>query len=338
MSDFVSLPDDETALWGGGQLMEQSSPSCDVRVLNMGERVEMARHRTRDFYACLRREVLEGNPALKTEEQEELRAHYPVMMSARQNPPDLAATIYTERRQYPVAAILETEEAVVLDAGCGYGSESFLFASLGARVVAVDNDGGKIRIARARQAFFEKVLGRALGVTFVTADLNEYAPEVENLTLTWVASVLAAIPEQADFLRRVYAATRGGGQVMVTDMNLWNPLFLVGEYRRRRRAAHVNGAFAREQDFGAMFARRGRVGARYLGEDGAVFDDVQFFQPNSLGRLFVSAGWEPTAFCFSGYVPPLLARLGLTALEPVLARAPIVSRMGYFYLGIGRKA
>ena len=43
-----------------------------------------------------------------------------------------------------------------------------------------------------------------------------------------------------------------GGRLMVTDMNLWNPLFLAGEYRRRKRAAAENAAFAREQNFGAI--------------------------------------------------------------------------------------
>lgn len=292
---------------------------------------------TRTFYKQLRSEILQGSPALTPAERSLLRSHYPVMMSPEQNPPELAAAIYVERRKIPVAAILETMLPVVFDAGCGYGSESFLFASLGAQVIAVDNDGEKIRIARLRQKFFEQQFQRALDICFVVADLNEYVPTVQDLSLTWLASVLAAIPQQDAFLKRVHDATRAGGQIMVSDMNLWNPLFLVSEYRRRRRAARTNRAFAARQNFRAMFARRGRTGARYFSENDSTFDDVQFFQPRSLRRLYESVGWQTTAFYFSGYIPPALARLGLTSFEVRLAHLPLLARFGYFYLGVGVK-
>lgn len=294
-------------------------------------------HLTRSFYFLLAREVHLGNPNLNGSAHSLLRSHYPVMLAPEKNPPELAATIYAERRQYPVAAILETENAVVFDAGCAFGSESFLFASLGARVLAVDNDAEKIRIARLRQTYYEEKFQRALDITFVVADLNEYVPEMQNISLTWLASVLAAIPSQEKFLKRVYDATRYGGQVMVSDMNLWNPLFLVGEYRRRQRAAKTNHAFAREQNFGAMLARRGRTGARYFSENGSTFDDVQFFQPRSLRRLYETVGWKTDAFYFSGYIPPFLARWGMTRLETIFPRVSLLSQLGYFYLGVGVK-
>lgn len=290
-----------------------------------------------NFYSFLRREVVEGNPALDAPAQSLLRAHYPVMLSPQRNPPALAATIYAERRQHPVASICATTDPFVLDAGCGYGSESFLFASLGARVVAVDADPEKIRIAQLRQPYFEQQLQRPLDITFRVADLDHYTPDTPNLSLTWLASVLAAIPHQDAFLVRIRESTRSGGQVMVSDMNLWNPLFLVGEYRRRQHAATTNLAFARVQDFRAMFTRRARVGARYFSQNGSTFDDVQFFQPLSLRTLYQATGWQPAGFYFSGYIPPALARLGMTPLETWLPRVPLISQFGYFYLGVGVK-
>ncbi len=296
-----------------------------------------ARDKAFDFYQILRREVMHGNPALDAAALERVRAHYPVMIDAARNPPALAATIYAERRKYPVAATLETQNASVFDAGCGYGSESFLFASLGARVLAVDNDAEKICIARVRQKFFEEKFQRAFDITFGVADLDTYLPEIKNLSLTWLASVLAALLHQENFLRRVHDTTRDGGQVMVSDMNLWNPLFLIGEYRRRQRAARVNAAFAREQNFRAMFERRARVSARYFSENDATFDDVQFFHPHALRRLYESVGWRSPKFYFSGYIPPLVARMGLSSLETLLPRVPVLSQLGYFYLGVGVK-
>jgi SAM-dependent methyltransferase len=289
------------------------------------------------FYHTLRDEVVNGNPALVVADQTRLRSHYPVMLSPN-NPVELAATIYAQRRQYPVAAILATSRPVVFDAGCGYGSESFLFASLGARVIAVDIDAEKIRIARLRQPYYESIFEKKLAIEFQVADLDTYVPPINDLSLTWLASVLAAIPNQDRFLQVVFDATRPGGQVMISDMNLWNPLFLFGEWRRRERAKRVNAAFAQNADFGAMLNRHGRIGARYFtAAEGHLFDDVQFFSPATLKRLLCQVGFHSIQFHFSGFIPPLLARLGLTRGELLCARVPGIAHMGYFYLGIGHK-
>ena len=299
---------------------------------------DSARKVVLDFYALLRCEVTAIDSCLCRSDFESLRSHYPVMMTPRRHPIELAATIYAERRQHPVAATLATESAVVFDAGCGYGSESFLFASLGARVIAVDVDAEKIRIARLRQPHYEDAFKRKLDIEFQVADLDAYVPESKNLSLTWLASVLAAIPNQDRFLRRVFDTTRPGGSIMVSDMNLWNPLFLWSEWRRRERAKRANTTFAWQADFGAMFNRRGRVGARYFQNGvGSTFDDVQFFSSVTLGRLLRQVGFRSIQFHFSGFIPPFLARLGLTRLETILARFPLLARFGYFYLETGVK-
>ncbi len=63
-------------------------------------------------------------------------------MDSSRYPLDLVATVYARRRALPIRAIQDSKEPFVFDAGCGYGSDSLLFASLGARVVAVDLSAG----------------------------------------------------------------------------------------------------------------------------------------------------------------------------------------------------
>lgn len=290
------------------------------------------------FYTHLRREVIQDHAHLAPEDLSQLQAHYPVMLSPQRNPVELAATIYAQRRQYPVAAIRATAKPVVFDAGCGYGSESFLFASLGARVIAADIDAEKIRIARLRQSYYEELFQRKLVIDFHVVDLDNCMPNLQDVSLTWLASVLAALPHQERFLQRVFEATRVGGQIMISDMNLWNPLFLFGEWRRRERVKRAYPDSARDADFGAMLYRRGRVGARdWMSGNRIVLDDVQFFSPATLDRLLRQVGFRSMQFHFSGFVPPTLARVGLERLEAILARVPLLARLGYFYLGIGVK-
>jgi SAM-dependent methyltransferase len=294
---------------------------------------------TLKFYHDLRQEVIEDNPYLDNAEQLKLQNHYAVMMNAKKYPPGLAATIYSNRRTPAVQAILEQQHPLVLDAGCGYGSESFLFAALGARVLAVDVSADQITIARKRKLYFEKLLaGRALDIDFQVADLNFYLPDRQNFSLTWIASMLAALSNQDDFLRRVYGATRAGGCVMVTDMNLLNPLFLFKEWRRRQRAKLTSPEFSRQADFWAMVRRRGRFGARFFPRDGqGWFDDVQFFSAVTLNALLRRAGFRTFQTLYSGFLPPSFYVNPFNSLETYIPRIPLLKELGYFYLVSGVK-
>ncbi|HEV8064936.1 MAG TPA: class I SAM-dependent methyltransferase [Acidimicrobiales bacterium] len=287
------------------------------------------------FYEHLRKEVLGGNPALSPSESAALRAFYGRMEQSSHVPPALAGQIYVDRRAPVIATVLGKSSARVLDAGCGYGSESFLLASSGARVLAVDRSPRQVEIAEKRLPYFERLLGRTLEVSFEVADLEGYAPPSPDLDLTWLGSVLAAISDQQSLVDRVYEASKTGGHIAVSDMNLRNPLFLYRESRRRRRAR--NTEFTREGNFLKMLRRQDRLGARYYGtRGGAPFDDVQFFTPATLSRVLASAGFRPLSPEFSGLAPPQLGRMA-AALEPDLRRLPGVRSLAYFYLLMGVK-
>lgn len=53
----------------------------------------------------------------------------------------------------------------VLDLGCGTGTQSLLFALLGAEVIGVDMDGRALEILQGRKALYEHHLGRPLAIT-----------------------------------------------------------------------------------------------------------------------------------------------------------------------------
>ena len=294
---------------------------------------------THSFHALLRRELSAGNPDLTPAEQKHLRSHYPTLMNPQRFPLPLVAAIYSQRRAPAVAAIVASRKPVVLDAGCGYGTESFLFAGAGGQVLAVDRSPEQIAIARKRRPFYERHLGVSLDIEFSAADLDGYAPERNDLSLTWLASVLAAIQDQERLLRRIYDATRDGGELMVTDMNLLNPLFVIQEWRRRQRLKQISAEFARQANYFEMVQRRSRRGARcFPGDREGTVDDVQFFRPGTLARLLRSTGFSPSHASFSGLVPPVSIGFDPAWLESLIARAPLLKRFGYFYLMRGRRA
>lgn len=56
---------------------------------------------------------------------------------------------------------------VILDVGCGTGTQSLLFALHGASVVAVDMDAAALRIFRRRVALYQELTGQALPITIL---------------------------------------------------------------------------------------------------------------------------------------------------------------------------
>jgi len=285
------------------------------------------------FYETLRNEVIGHNPYLSWTEQAALQSHYPRMLKAAEYPSKLAATIYSNRRAYAIQTIQRSQDPVVFDAGCGYGSECFLFASQGAKVIGIDLSDEQIEVARKRQPYYEEIFGKPLDIQFIVGNLDESISDVNNISLTWLASVLAAVGDQNKFLERTYEATRGGGQIIVTDMNLFNPLFLIKEYYRRQQAKSESIEFALRSDFWAMVKRQGRIGARYFpGNNGRPFDDVQFFSAKTLSRLLSNVGFTLKSVRFNGFVPPHLWQVGFGPLEDLLSRTPLLRWFGYFYL------
>jgi SAM-dependent methyltransferase len=290
------------------------------------------------FYAFLREEVTHGNPYLNRDGQRLLQGHYPFMMDPQRYPPDLIATLYVSRRAYPVQSILGLTNPWVFDAGCGYGSDSFLFAALGAKVIAVDVSADQVEIAKKRKRYYEESFGRSLDITFRTADLNDYTVEKEDVSLTWLASVLAVIRDQERFLSQVYEASRIGGRVIVVDFNLLNPVFLWSEWRRRRRALVESPEFARQARFWRMVRRRQRLGARFFPcPGGGSFDDVQFFTPKSLAYLIKKVGFRLLKPGFSGFAPPVLFGRTSHHVERLCSRLPGLNHLGRAYVVSGVK-
>lgn len=290
----------------------------------------------RKFLGVLRKEVLEGNPFLNGVGQSLLQDYHPLLKDPGRYNPELVESIYLKRRAFPATAIRESTGPVVLDAGCGCGTDSILFAALGARVVAVNRSAEELEVAERRVRFYEKSWGRRLNITLVRGDLNHYAPS-EELSLAWLASILAVIEDQEALLERIFRSTRRGGEIMVVDYNLWHPPFLWGEWRRRRSACGRSPQFSRQANYWGMVGRAGRRGARFFPlTEGGLFDDAQFFTPGTLRSLLRKVGFRVMPPRFSGCTPLSSTRASMS-LENFLSRLPGWKALGRAYLMAGGK-
>jgi 2-polyprenyl-3-methyl-5-hydroxy-6-metoxy-1,4-benzoquinol methylase len=62
---------------------------------------------------------------------------------------------------------------VILDAGCGGGMQSLIFASLGAKVVGLDLREDSIALCKQRKRYYEQLLGRPLDIEFTAIDFTQ---------------------------------------------------------------------------------------------------------------------------------------------------------------------
>ena len=66
------------------------------------------------------------------------------------------------------------QKPIILDLGCGTGTQSLLFALLGARVISLDMDDVALDILRLRHNFYEKATNRSLHMKIEQADVLTY--------------------------------------------------------------------------------------------------------------------------------------------------------------------
>jgi 2-polyprenyl-3-methyl-5-hydroxy-6-metoxy-1,4-benzoquinol methylase len=191
------------------------------------------------LYDLLERELDQGNPLLSPEQQERFRKYYGKLVA---HPGRRRFYRYNWRRRIEQVARLlralaqDGEEVRILDAGCGYGTESILWGGLArnVRVLAVDCDPRLIRAARERLRYYAETLGRPLSVEFVNDDAVNVLSG-GGFDMVWAMEAVSHIHPAERFLAAAAAALAPGGYLAVSDSNLLNPIMALQVWRLRWR-------------------------------------------------------------------------------------------------------
>lgn len=172
----------------------------------------------------------------------------------------------------------------VLDVGCGDGFYTQLLAerlaSLGpidaGEVVAVDNNPSFLRAVeeRIRRREHERAAGPIASVRFLHADLNALAAEPPSYDFAWCAQSLYSFPEPVAALRKIAAALKPGGLVVVLENDTLHQLLLPWPTELE--------LVIRSAEFAALAAESKRPGKYYVGR--------------RLPAVIAEAGLEPLDF------------------------------------------
>lgn len=223
---------------------------------------------------------------------------------------------WADRLQTAVAAV-DRPGMQVLDAGCGVGTESILFARLGAEVTAVDLHPARIAAARWR---ISRAGAEERRIELICSDVSR-VERPGRYDIVWSMESVSHIEPLDRFFGRMRENLKPGGLLIVSDANGLNPwLQLVALRERGLRVYELR----RDERTGET--------VRYANE--------RLVPVTSLGRLLARSGFTVESTHLSGFFPPaLFARSPERAMrmEEVIRSAPGLPLMAGIYTVAARR-
>lgn len=205
----------------------------------------------------------------------------------------------------------------VFDAGSGLGTESLLFASLGARVLSVDLKSERRGVAEKRRTFYEQALGISLDIEFRTDSVFNI-PREPKFDYIWSNQSISHIDPAESFIEMARDVLLPGGQLVVSDSNgnLLGRLALL-----RRRGLKVHKTF-RIDDTG--------VEVPYADERTFSFGQIQ--------KLLRSSGLKVVHAECTGFLRGRTGEWAFRNLVQRLDRMPVLAtNLGRIYVVAGQK-
>jgi 2-polyprenyl-3-methyl-5-hydroxy-6-metoxy-1,4-benzoquinol methylase len=108
----------------------------------------------------------------------------------------------------------------ILDAGCGLGTESLLFAILGGQVVGIDLAEERIRVAKERIKYYETQYKKSLEISFKIENIFNHRNKYD---IIWINEAISHIDPVEKFLKLCYINLNTNGRIIIADANKFNP-------------------------------------------------------------------------------------------------------------------
>ncbi len=261
-----------------------------------------------------------------------LRRYYGGILDEDGRPMPLAAYAYVQRL-WPLIEVLKALPAPlrVLDAGCGYGTESYLMALMGHDVTGVELVPERAGVARSRQEFFAAQSEREIKVSFVTANVFGFLQQPARFDVIWLMEAISHIHPPEPFLELAGRALTGGGFLVVSDPNRRNPLAAWRSIRIRGSLAHRPHTRFRDPQTGLPVE----------------YGQERIVSPQVLSRALERSGFSVLSVGMSGFMATTvlpravlrsaLAQRLLRRLAGFAGRLPLLCGLGSIYTVVAAK-
>lgn len=179
-----------------------------------------------DFYSLLEREYDGGNPFFDSNGYRRFQRYYHRSFRNKVRR-YIFKNLYYNRLHYMINLLFSLKNPIILDAGCGLGSESIFFSFLGAKVVGVDLEEEKIKAAEKRKLFYRDLIKGE--VKFVLGNTFEVVKK-QKFDIVWMNEAISHIHPAEEFLKLARQQLNPGGRVVISEGNGGNPLILLRRF------------------------------------------------------------------------------------------------------------
>jgi SAM-dependent methyltransferase len=286
-----------------------------------------------EFFGLVRDELRLYDPAGRT--SAELRRYLSPQFGPVGEPSPLGLAGYSARVR-PLVEILQSAPAGlrILDAGSGYGTESLLFAWLGAEVTAVELVRERDDVARGRLEHFPSRAGAGgpLRIDFVNANILRYLEAARTFDVIWTMEAISHIYPPERFLALARERLAPGGILVLADPNRANPVAWLRAVRIRGSIRHEPHREFNDPESGAP-VEYGRELIHSI---------------RAMERLLVRTGFRVERSQTAGFLASTLVprsrrnrRMSVAfaiALQKAAGRIPVLRRFGANYTILARPA
>jgi SAM-dependent methyltransferase len=109
----------------------------------------------------------------------------------------------------------------ILDCGCGFGTESIIFALLGSKVLGVDLNAERLNVAKKRINYY-KELHPQLEIDFKLCNVLEYK-RTDAFDIVYAKEFISHVHPLSGFIRVAQNCLIKGGYLFLHDTNPLNP-------------------------------------------------------------------------------------------------------------------
>lgn len=255
-----------------------------------------------------------------------LRRYYSQLFGVAGQPLEISVFAYVQRL-WPLIEILRASPKPlrILDAGCGYGTESYFAALMGHTVLGAELVPERTEMARSRFSFFASTTDRKLDADFVCANIFELLAGSEKFDVIWVMEAISHIYPQEKFISLARRALTDQGRLVISDPNRVNPVSLWRSIRIRGTVMHHPHT---------------RFNDPHTGQP-VEYGQEQITSPRSLARMLLRFGFEVLSISMSGFMgttllpQKLLVNSGmkriLRKLPHVMKHIPLLRNLGGIY-------
>lgn len=239
---------------------------------------------------------------------------------------------YGQRLTFIIDALKAAQKNLrILDAGCGYGTESLLFSLFPVEVWGIDLVPERIALARSRIDFFQSLSKRPLEVTFVNANIFRFLENAPPFDIIWAMESISHIYPPEKFFQICRQKISDDGKLIISDPNRLNPLALIRSMKIRGSIVH-------------------KPHKKFLDPETRQPADVgqeKIFNIFRIRKLLKAAGFQIKAIDVSGFMGSSLlprslfhkekaARL-LGRYQRIVQRTPILRSLGSIYTLVATK-